>query len=154
MRLALYEPDIPQNAGAMLRLAACLNVAVDIIEPCGFVLGDRRMKRAGLDYFEEAAMFRHDSWVAYCGWRAENGGGGRLLLLTTKGDLAYTDFVFHPDDTLLMGRESAGVPAAVADACFACLRIPMAAGMRSLNVAQAAAMALGEALRQTGTFPA
>lgn len=154
MRLALYEPDIPQNAGAILRLAACLNVAVDIVGPCGFVLGDRRMKRAGLDYVEEATMVRHDSWDAYCRWRGENGDGGRLLLLTTKGDMAYTDFVFRTDDTLLMGRESAGVPPAVANACFARLRIPMAAGMRSLNVAQAAAMALGEALRQTGSFPA
>lgn len=154
MRLALFEPDIPQNAGAMLRLAACLNMAVDIIEPCGFVLGDRRMRRAGLDYVEKATMLRHDSWRAYCAWRAENGEGGRLLLLTTKGDMAYTDFVFRSDDTLLMGRESAGVPAAVSSACDARLRIPMAAGMRSINVAQAAAMALGEALRQTGMFPA
>ncbi len=153
MRLALYEPDIPQNAGAMLRLAACLNVPVDIVEPCGFVLGDRRLKRAGLDYWEDAVVVRHPSWAAYRQWRAENAGGGRLLLLTTKGDIAYTEFVFRKDDTLMSGRESAGVPAEVAAGCDARLRIPLAAGMRSLNVAQAAAMALGEALRQTGMFP-
>ncbi|HLF59416.1 MAG TPA: tRNA (cytidine(34)-2'-O)-methyltransferase [Alphaproteobacteria bacterium] len=154
MRLALFQPDIPQNAGAMLRLAACLNVPVDIIEPCGFVLGERRFRRAGLDYLDRAAMVRHASWQAYCSWRGSRADSGRLLLITTKGDMPYTGFMFRADDTLMMGRESLGVPDAVAEVADARLRIPMAAGLRSINVAQAAAMVLGEALRQTGMFPA
>lgn len=153
MRLALYEPDIPQNAGAILRLAACLNVAVDIIEPCGFVLGERAFRRAGLDYWDRAELTRHKSWQAYLDWRAAQAAAGRLVLLTTKGDVPYTAFEFRSSDSLLMGRESAGVPENVAAAADARLRIPMAAGMRSINVAQAAAMVLGEALRQTGSFP-
>ena len=148
MRLALYEPDIPQNAGAMLRLAACLDVDVDIIEPCGFIFDDRRLRRAGMDYAARARVTRHRSWAAYLAGR----GAGRLLLLTTQGDLPYTSFRFAPDDTLLVGRESAGVPEEVHRAADARLVIPMAPGTRSLNVAQAAAMALGEALRQTGAF--
>jgi len=154
MRLALFEPDIPQNAGAMLRLAACLNVPVDIVEPCGFVLGERRFRRAGLDYLDHAALLRHASWQAYRQWRAANAGAGRLLLLTSKGETPYTAFAFRADDTLMVGRESSGAPGSVADAAFARLRIPMAAGLRSINVAQAAAMVLGEALRQTSIFPA
>lgn len=153
MRLALYEPDIPQNAGAMLRLAACLNVAVDIIEPCGFVLGERAFRRAGLDYADRAAMLRHGSWRAYLEWRRAN-AAGRLVLLTSKGETPYTGFAFEGGDTLLMGRESAGAPEDVRAAADAALRIPMAPGMRSINVAQAAAMVLGEALRQTRSFPA
>lgn len=148
MRLALYQPDIPQNAGALLRLGACLGVPVDIIEPCGFVLGDRRLKRAGMDYLAAAVLVRHPSWESF---RA--GQRGRLVLLTTKAPLAYHRFRFQPDDTLLLGRESAGVPEAVHQAAEARLRIPLAAGMRSLNMALAAAMVLGEALRQTETFP-
>ncbi len=147
MRLALYEPDIPQNAGAMMRLGAALGVGIDLIEPCGFLLTDRGLKRAGMDYLKSADIRRHESWARFC-----DGFSGRLVLLTTRGDMAYTDFAFAPHDTLLVGRESAGVPAAVHDRADARLVIPLAAGMRSLNVAQAAAMALGEALRQTVGF--
>jgi len=145
MRLALYEPDIPQNAGSLLRLGACLGVPVDMIEPCGFLLTDRGFRRAGLDYRDLAAMRRFSSWARYQAERPP----GRLVLLTTKGAQPYLDFAFRPDDILLLGRESAGVPQAVHDAADARLVIPMAAGARALNVSQAAAMALGEALRQT-----
>lgn len=147
MRLALYEPDIPQNAGALFRLAACLGVAVDVIEPCGFLLSDRRLRRAGLDYLDRLEMRRHDSWRAY-----REAFRGRLVLLTTAGDRRYTDFAFAPGDTVMVGRESAGVPAAVHEAADARLAIPLRPGLRSLNVATAAAMVLGEALRQTGGF--
>ena len=149
MRLALFEPDIPQNCGAMLRLAACLGVTVDIIEPCGFVLNDRRLKRAGLDYLAHAQYRKHRSWKEYAAIRE-----GRLVLLTTQGDQAYASFRFLSDDTIMVGRESAGVPRYVHDAAHARLVIPMRPGARSLNVAQAASMVLGEALRQTGAFPA
>jgi tRNA (cytidine/uridine-2'-O-)-methyltransferase len=149
MRLALYEPDIPQNTGAILRLAACFGVAVDLIEPSGFVLDDRRLKRAGMDYLSRAALARHPSWQRFLGARA----GGRLVLLTTTAALAYHRFAFRADDTLLLGRESAGAPQAVHETCDARLRIPMVPGARSLNVALAAAVALAEALRQTGLLP-
>jgi tRNA (cytidine/uridine-2'-O-)-methyltransferase len=148
MRLALYHPDIPQNAGALLRLGVCLGVAVDIIEPCGFVLSDRRLKRAGMDYLAAASLTRHISWEAF-----REAHRGRLVLLTTKGPEAYHRFRFRPDDTLLLGRESAGVPDEVHGAAAARLRIPLRPGQRSLNVALAAAMVLGEALRQTDLFP-
>ena len=148
MRLALFEPDIPQNAGALLRLGACLGVPVDIIEPCGFVLGNRRLKRAGMDYLAAAELSRHESWERFHAARS-----GRLVLLTTRAELSYAGFAFRADDTLLLGRETAGVPAAVHEAADARLRIPLKPGMRSLNVALAAAMVLGEALRQTGAFP-
>ena len=148
MRLALFEPDIPQNTGAVLRLGACLNVAVDIIEPCGFLLSDRRLKRAGLDYLATAELRRHTSWDAFVA-RPH----GRLVLLTTRGSLPYCRFAFRPDDTLLLGRESAGVPEAVHRAVDARLVIPLRPGQRSLNVALAAAMVLGEALRQLEAFP-
>lgn len=151
MRLALFEPDIPQNSGAMLRLAACLGVAVDIVEPCGFLLDDRRLRRAGMNYLERVAMQRHASWNHFL--QAHRQRGGRLLLLTTGADLVYTDARYRSDDTLLVGRESCGAPEAVHRAADLRLRIPMAPGARSLNVALAAAMALGEALRQTGSFP-
>jgi tRNA (cytidine/uridine-2'-O-)-methyltransferase len=150
MRIALYQPDIPQNTGAMLRLAACLGVGVDLIEPCGFVWSDAKLKRSGMDYLEGVALRRHASWDAFIGQR----GPGRLVLLTTRGDTALPAFAFRPDDVLIVGRESAGVPAEVHDAAAAKLVIPMAGGMRSLNVALAAALALGEALRQTGQWPA
>lgn len=154
MRLALYEPDIPQNTGALLRLAACLGVPVDIIEPCGFLMDDKRLRRAGLDYLVHADVTRHGSWGTYSQAFAEaRAGGSRLLLATTHGSIPYTEFIFAPGDTLMVGRESAGVPDAVAEAADARLRIPIRAGMRSINVAQAAAMMLGEALRQTGLFP-
>jgi tRNA (cytidine/uridine-2'-O-)-methyltransferase len=149
MQLALYEPDIPQNAGALMRLGACLGVPVHVIEPCGFVFSDRRMKRAGMDYLESAHVVRHASWTAF---RADR-GEGRIVLLTSKGATPYLDFAFARGDFLLLGRESAGVPRDVHDMADARLTIPMRAGMRSLNVAQAGSMVLGEALRQTKGFP-
>ena len=153
MRLALFEPDIPQNAGAILRLAACMGVGVDIIEPCGFVLDDRRLRRAGMDYVDLAAYARHASWSAFLSAR-NKADAGRLVLLTTKAPDLYDRFAFRPDDTLILGRESAGAPAEVHDAADARVRVPMAPGARSLNVATAAALVLGEALRQTGQLPA
>ncbi len=157
MRLALYEPDIPQNTGAVLRLAACLGVAIDIIEPCGFVFTDARLKRAGMDYLDDVSITHHSSWAAFteslkAGRRS--GNAGRLVLLTTEANVAYTDFVFAASDVLIVGRESAGAPRDVHQAADARIKVPMADGMRSLNVALAAAMVLGEALRQTGRFPA
>jgi len=148
VRLALFEPDIPQNTGAILRLGACLGVAVDIIEPCGFVLDDRRLRRAGMDYLDRVAMSRHASWEAF-----HRGPAGRLVLLTTRGEDRLPGFRFRNGDTILLGRESAGVPETVHDAADARVVIPMTEGARSLNVALAAALALGEALRQTEQFP-
>ncbi len=148
MRLVLYEPDIPQNTGALLRLGACLGLPVDIVEPCGFLLDDKRLRRAGMDYLDRVELTRHESWRAYL-----SAGSGRLVLLTTKGDTRYTDFSFRPDDNILLGRESAGAPEAVHAAADARLHIPMRAGARSINVALAAAMVLSEALRQTELFP-
>ncbi len=148
MKLALYEPDIPQNTGTLLRLAACLSTPVSVIEPCGFVLSDRRLRRAGMDYLDIVELTRHESWEAFLAQTT-----GRLLLLTTQGETAYTRFAYQTDDTLLLGRESAGVPEHVHDAVDARIVIPMASGARSLNVAIAGAMALGEALRQTDGFP-
>ena len=148
MRLALFQPDIPQNTGALIRLSACLKVPLDIIEPCGFVLDDKRLRRAGLDYHDQAAVSRHRSWDAYQRQRR-----GRLLLLTTKASAPYTGFSFRRDDNLLLGRESAGVPEEVHQAAEERIVIPISADCRSLNVALAAAMVLGEALRQTGAFP-
>jgi tRNA (cytidine/uridine-2'-O-)-methyltransferase len=147
MRLALYQPDIAQNAASLIRLGACLGVAVDIIEPCGFLFTDKGFRRAGMDYLEMASVTRHASWGAFR-------PSGRLVLLTTKADHAYTSFAFAQDDVILLGRESAGVPEEVHDAAHARLRIPLKQGLRSINVAQAAAMVLGEALRQTDGFPA
>ena len=149
MRLALFEPDIPQNTGAILRLAACMGVGVDIVEPCGFVFDDRRMRRAGMDYIARVEMIRHLSWTDYVAAPRV----GRLVLLTTHAGLPYDRFAFAPTGTLLLGRESAGVPDDVHAAADARIVIPMAPGARSLNVALAAAMALGEALRQTGALP-
>ncbi len=172
MRLVLYQPDIPQNAGTLLRLAACFGLAVDLIEPCGFIFDDRRLRRAGMDYLEGVDLVRHSSWQAYAARRAaersqpgpgsggesgdeieaENGLGGRLILLTTRASQAYTGFAFRPGDSLLVGRESSGVPEEVHAAADARLTIPMRPGFRSLNVAIAAGIVIGEALRQTG-FP-
>ncbi|MGB0632413.1 MAG: tRNA (cytidine(34)-2'-O)-methyltransferase [Alphaproteobacteria bacterium] len=148
MRIALYQPDIPQNAGAVLRLAACLQVPVDVIEPCGFVLDDRRLKRVAMDYGAQANVERHASWQHWKSVRE----GERMILLTTMGTTRYTDFEFDPSDILLLGRESAGVPADVHEAADGRLIVPMAPGARSLNVVTAAAMVLGEAMRQTGGF--
>ena len=152
-RLALYQPDIPQNAGSLMRLCACLGVGLDIIEPCGFLLSDRNLRRAGMDYLDQLDLTRHASWEAWASRPQDKETPGRLVLLTTKGAQPYTGFKFQPGDTLMVGRESAGVPDDVHDAADARLLIPMRPGMRSLNVAQAAAMVLGEALRQTDAFP-
>lgn len=151
MRLALYEPDIPQNTGAVMRLCSCFAVPLDIIEPCGFLLSDSRMKRAGMDYVQNLEMTRHRNWQAF----QENSRkhGRRIVLLTTKADCFYTDFAFAPDDILLGGRESSGVPDDVHAAAAARIAIPMAGHARSLNLSQSCAIVLCEALRQTGLFP-
>jgi tRNA (cytidine/uridine-2'-O-)-methyltransferase len=151
MNLALFQPDIPQNAGTLLRLGACLGVAVHVIGPAGFDLSDRRLKRAGLDYLPEATLVRHESWEAFEAWR--RGGKTRLVLLTTGADVPYTGFAFRPGDAILLGRESGGVPDAVHAAADARLLVPMRPAMRSINVALTGAMVLGEALRQTAGFP-
>ena len=148
MQIALFEPDIPQNTGAILRLAACLGLAAHIIEPAGFPTSDRAFRRAGMDYLAEVSLLRHGSWQAFNAWR--NAAGVRLILFTTRADTSYLDHAFRSDDILLFGRETSGVPEAVHAAADARLVIPMRAGLRSLNVAMAAAMAVGEALRQTG----
>ena len=145
MRFVLYQPDIPQNTGALMRLAACLGLGLDVIEPCGFVLDDRRLRRVAMDYRAQLDWSRWPSWDAY---RAA-GPSGRLVLLTTRGDRPYTEYRFAPDDRLLLGRESAGVPEAVHEVADARLRVPMAPPARSLNVSLAAAMVAGEAMRQT-----
>ncbi len=150
MRLALFEPDIPQNTGALLRLAACLGVAVDLIEPFGFLFDDRRLRRAVLDYAAAVQISRHVSWSRF---QAGRDSRSRLVLLTTKGAIPYHRFAFEAGDTLLLGRESAGVPRFVHDAAAARVVIPLADGARSLNVALAGAIALAEALRQTGGLP-
>ena len=150
MRLALYQPDIPQNTGAILRLAACFGLPVDLIEPCGFVFDDRRLRRAGMDYMEHVDLTRHRSWDSYQAARA--GRMGRLILLTTKGAVPHVACRFEATDSLLLGRESAGVPDEVHAAADLRVRIPMRPGLRSLNVAMAAAIVTGEAMRQLG-FP-
>jgi tRNA (cytidine/uridine-2'-O-)-methyltransferase len=150
MRLALFEPDIPQNLGAFIRLSACLGVPLDVIEPCGFPVDDKRIRRAAMDYYDLAKIERHASWNAFLQRR----GTGRLVLLTTAGADRFPDVRFEHDDTLLMGRESAGVPPEVHDAADLRLRIPLQKSLRSLNVALAAAIVLGEALRQTDGYKA
>jgi tRNA (cytidine/uridine-2'-O-)-methyltransferase len=154
MRLALYQPDIPQNTGTILRLAACFAVPVDIIGPAGFDMTDKALRRAGLDYLEHVTIARHESWTAFEAERRRSAGAPRLVLITSRGAETHIQFRFAPTDILLMGRESAGVPDAVHDAADARVRIPIQPGLRSLNIAVAAAIALGEALRQTGGFPA
>ncbi|WP_422037352.1 tRNA (cytidine(34)-2'-O)-methyltransferase [Roseibium sp.] len=149
--LALYQPDIPQNTGTILRLCACMSVTVHLIEPAGFPISDSALKRAGMDYLERASMRRHRSFADFELFRLTQ--NRRLILLTTKSDRNYTDFEFQADDILVMGRESTGAPQSVHDLVDARLTIPMAEGMRSINVAISAGMALGEALRQTNTFP-
>ena len=151
MRLALFQPDIPQNLGAALRLSACLGVPVEVIEPCGFPLSDAGVRRAAMDYGTLAEMVRRPSWSDFLS--APERKAGRLLLFTTKGAVPFHDFAFRPGDTLLFGRESAGVPDEVHAAADARLVIPMRPGLRSLNVAMACAMAVSEALRQTGGLP-
>ena len=148
MRLALHQPDQAGNVGAILRLAACLGVAVDIIEPCGFPWSDRALKRAGMDYAEIAAVTRHASWEDF-----ERANRGRLVLLTTSGDVGLDEARFEPGDVLLFGSESQGVPAAVHARAALRVRIPQVPQTRSLNLAVAAGIALGEALRQTNRWP-
>ena len=149
MQIALFHPDIPQNTGTILRLCACLDVAAHIIEPAGFPVSDRHFRRSGMDYLDQVAITRHDSWSKFEQWR--NDARFRLVLLTTKGTSSYLEYHYLRDDILLFGRESAGVPDTVAAAADARLVIPIRSGLRSLNIAMAAAMALGEALRQTGS---
>jgi len=159
IRIALYQPDIPQNTGTILRMSACLGVPVDIIEPAGFPTTDRAFRRAGMDYLDSVTYTRHRSFAAFQSWRQgadtgqKTGAQQRLVLLSTKAEMPYTAFHFRPGDILLLGRESAGVPQNVHDCADSRILIPMRSGLRSLNIAMAAAMVLGEALRQTGTFP-
>ena len=149
MRIALFEPEIAQNVGAILRLGACLGVAVDLIEPMGFEWDDRRVRRTAMDYIDHVAITRHPGFDAF----KATIGAQRLILLTTKATQSTYDFSFLPDDILLFGKESAGVPLAIADACDARLRIPIRSEVRSMNLATSAALALGEALRQTASLP-
>jgi len=148
MHLALFQPDIPQNTGTILRLCACLGVSAHIIEPAGFPISDRHFRRAGMDYLDRVNLTRHDSWSKFEEWRNE--AGFRLVLFTTRAAGSYLDFRYRSDDVLLFGRESAGVTETVAAAADARVVIPIRPDLRSLNVAMSAAMAVGEALRQTG----
>ncbi|MCX7305793.1 MAG: tRNA methyltransferase [Hyphomicrobiales bacterium] len=148
VRIALYQPDIAGNTGAILRLAACLGVAVDIIEPAGFDLSDRNLRRAGMDYLEMAALTRHVDFASFELWR--RGEQRRLILFSTRAEQAYTNFAFEDADVLMFGRESAGVPDHVHDLADVRVAIPMPGCGRSLNLALAAAMASGEAMRQIG----
>lgn len=143
VRLALFQPDIPQNAGALIRLCACLGVGLDVVEPCGFALDDRSLRRVGMDYVSRADLRRLENFEAL------RDGARRIVLMTTESETSYLDVAYRADDVILAGRESAGVPRAVHDACDLRVTVPMADGARSLNVAAASAMVLGEALRQT-----
>ncbi len=150
MRLALFQPDIPQNTGTLLRLGACLDLPIDIIEPCGFLFNEKALIRAGMDYLDFASYRRHDSWEDFLKFRAQNSQEyGRIVLMTTKAGQPYTDFKFQENDVILMGRESAGVPEEVHHIADARITIPMAPQARSINMAVSASMAIGEALRQT-----
>lgn len=150
MNIALYEPDIPQNTGTLMRTAACLGVGVDVIEPCGFVFSDKHLRRSGMDYLDLAEVVRHNDWAAFWALRRET-EGRRVVLLSTKAAVPYTDFAFQAGDILLLGSEGSGVPQNVHDVVDARVTIPMVGGARSLNVAVSCAMVLGEALRQTRT---
>ncbi len=150
LRLALFQPDIPQNAGTMLRMASCFGMAADIIEPAGFPVTDRHFRRSGMDYLDQLEIIRHVSWSVFNASRQAE--GRRLILLTTRGAMVHTRFVYAPDDILMVGRESAGVPQEVHDAVDARVVVPMVPGTRSLNVAVSAAIVLSEALRQLGHF--
>ncbi len=152
IRLALYQPDIAQNTGTILRLAACLGLAVDIVEPAGFPVSDKSFRRSGMDYLDHVAWTRHDDFAAFQRWRTTE--SRRLVLMTTRAALPYADFAFLPGDVVMAGRESAGVPDDVHEAADARILIPMQPAMRSLNVAVSVAMVAGEALRQLGSFPA
>ena len=148
LSIALYQPDIAGNTGTIMRLAACLGLPVEVIEPAGFDLSDRNLRRAGMDYLSMVALRRHLDWKQFEDWRQAS--GRRLVLASTKAAMRYTDFAYAPDDILLFGRESAGVPDNVHDSADARVLIPMQAGQRSINVAMSSAMIAGEALRQTG----
>lgn len=148
MRIALYQPEIAGNVGAILRLSACLGVPVDIIDPCGFAFSDKKLRRSGMDYAEQVEIARHSDWEAF---RAA--APGRLVLMSSKASDLIGQFAFQPGDTLLMGQESAGVPDDVRSACDAAIRIPMMPGLRSFNIAVATGIALFDALRQTGSLP-
>lgn len=152
MRLALFQPDIAGNVGAVMRLCACWRVPLDIILPCGFAMSDRQLKRAAMDYGAVAEVSRHADFNAFAATALKD--GSRLIALTAKGDTLLHDLIFKGDDILLLGQESAGIPDFVQSQAAARLRIPMATGLRSLNLGMAAGIALGEALRQTGGFPA
>jgi len=151
VRIALYQPDIAQNTGTILRLCACLGVEAHIIEPAGFPTSDRAFRRAGMDYLDAVTLVRHVSWAAFAAWRRD--AGAPLILLTTRAKRSYLDHAYGADDVLMFGRESAGVPPEVHAAADARLVVPMRPGLRSLNVAMACAMVAGEALRQTSGFP-
>ena len=154
MRLALFQPDIAQNTGTLLRLGACLDLELDIIEPCGFLFNDKGLRRAGMDYLEMSHYRRHASWDDFLNYRTEHQDEyGRIILLTTHASKPYIDFEFKKNDIILMGRESAGVPEIVHQTADARLLIPMNKNARSINVAVSAVMVVGEALRQTGLFP-
>jgi tRNA (cytidine/uridine-2'-O-)-methyltransferase len=147
MQIALFQPDIPQNTGTILRLCACMDVPAHIIEPAGFPISDRHFRRAGMDYLDHVTLMRHDSWSKFEQWRKDT--GYRLVLFTTKAASSYLDYQYRTGDILLFGRETAGVTDEVVAAADARLVIPIKPSLRSLNVAMTAAMALGEALRQT-----
>ena len=149
MKLVLYQPEIPQNTGTLLRLGACFNVGVHIVEPCGFVLNDRRLRRSGMDYLDTADLTRHQSWAEFLIYKKSS----RCILLTPHTSQSYLDFTFSSDDCLILGQESCGVPEGVATTVDASVRIPMQANHRSLNIAVAGAIVTAEALRQTGLFP-
>lgn len=151
MRLCLFQPDIPQNTGAALRLCAGVGVPLDIIEPCGFPLDDARLRRVSMDYGTEAEIKKHMSWEAFLAWKHETLPQGRLILMTTKASQPYHDFVFQPQDILIAGRESSGVPDMVHAQVDARLFVPLKT--RSLNVIVASAIILGEALRQNNLYP-
>ncbi|MDP2697217.1 tRNA (cytidine(34)-2'-O)-methyltransferase [Thalassospira sp.] len=153
MRICLFEPDIPQNTGTIFRMAACLGMAVDVIEPCGFLLTSGSLKRAGMDYLQSVDYTRHADWHSFSENRQDGALPGRLVLLTTKGAVPYCDFAYQADDILMVGSESSGVPDEIHDSVDARIVIPMRPGLRSLNVAMAVAMVTGEALRQTNSFP-
>jgi|AntRauTorckE6833_2_1112554.scaffolds.fasta_scaffold19476_2 tRNA (cytidine/uridine-2'-O-)-methyltransferase len=148
MRLALYQPEIPQNAGTIMRFCAAMGLPLDIIEPCGFAFDQKKLRRAAMDYIDHLDYTRHANWPAF----EEQRAGRRLVLLTTKAAVPYTEFAFQQDDILMAGQESAGVPDDVHSAADARIVIPMVAGLRSLNLAVSCAMVAGEALRQTGGF--
>ena len=152
MLMALFEPDIPQNTGSMLRLAACMGTPLHIIEPCGFPLEDKRLRRVSMDYYDLATLTRHRSWEAFMFYKQQQ-EGLRTILLTTHATQFHTDFHFLPNDVLLFGRESSGVPPHVRETVDAAVKIPMQANARSLNLVQAASRVVGEALRQTHQFP-